>query len=88
MEQKNRGRSPVRTELVEHLVNELYQSHQELRTVNWLKGNDRRVGDRRSRSEPVIIDTRSSQSRRNQAGRRWGDDNKDNRQKIGIDDYA
>lgn len=88
MENNKSGRSPVRTELVKRLVNELYQGHLEQRGSDWIEKGDRRAGDRRQRNENVLIDTRSSQSRRSRASRRWGDNNEDNQQKIGIDFYA
>lgn len=88
MENNKSGRSPVRTELVKRLVNELYQGHLEQRSSVRIEEGDRRTADRRQCRETVLIDTRSPQSRRSQAGRRWGDINENNRQKIGIDFYA
>jgi len=82
------GYNPVRTDLIKHLVKELYQDEQGLQPAGLKRACDRREKDRRQRNETVLLDTRSTQSRRQEAGRRWVDNNPDNKHKVGIDCYV
>ncbi|MDH5409008.1 MAG: hypothetical protein OEZ33_02205 [Gammaproteobacteria bacterium] len=82
------GHNPVRTDLIKHLVKELYQDQQGQQPAGPQRVQERRVEDRRQRNEKVLLDTRSTRSRRQEVSRRWGDNNHGNQHKVGIDYYV
>lgn len=79
----------IKPEQVRHMVKDLYGVHpNEKREPCPGQGEDRRRSDRRHGHRAVLLDTRTSQSRRQSAGRRRHDENLDNKHKVGVDYYA
>lgn len=79
----------IKPDHVQRMVKDLYSTGEdEKRDLVFGQAEDRRQGDRRQKNQQVILDTRSSQSRRQASGRRQRDDNEGNKNKLGIDDYA
>lgn len=78
----------VDTDYVSRLIDELYRRHEERRTLFSDQVIERRGEDRRKENKVVFLDTRTHRSRRKQNGRRWQDNNDNNKHKRGIDYYV
>lgn len=78
----------LKPEQVQHILKDLYATGQgEHRDSGFGQMTDRRQVERRQENRAVLLDTRSTQSRRRSAGRRRHDENQDNKHKVGIDYY-
>lgn len=79
----------IKAEQVQRIVRDIYVTHpQERRSSHVEQSGDRRRNERRQRTQAVLLDTRTHQSRRRSGGRRAQDENPDNKHKVGIDYYA
>ena len=79
----------IKPEHVQRIVKDLYIGQQnDQRESCFAQSLDRRQADRRRGQQNVLLDTRTSQSRRQSSGRRSRDANPDNNHKVGIDYYV
>lgn len=81
--------SKVNPRQIHRLVKDLYKNHPDDKRdclADLIAG--RRQVDRRTMGKKVLLDTRTSRSRRQSSGRRQRDEIEDNQHKVGIDYYV